>query len=62
MSRFVENRPEQCFAGLLGIGDEIIEVNGHLVRDFSQDAVYSLISASAVVLVKVLPFIARKDV
>ncbi|XP_053381041.1 uncharacterized protein LOC123551801 [Mercenaria mercenaria] len=62
VSRFVEKRPEQCFAGLLGVGDEILEVNGHLVRDLSQDAVYNLISASAVVLVKVFPFIARKDV
>lgn len=62
VSRFSATRPDSSFAGLLSIGDEIIEVNGHLVRDLSQDAVCSLISASPVIVMKVLPLIARKDV
>lgn len=62
MSRFSATRPENTFAGLLGVGDEIMEVNGHLVRDLNQDAVYNLISASPVIVMKVLPFVARKDV
>ncbi|XP_052789913.1 uncharacterized protein LOC128224199 isoform X2 [Mya arenaria] len=62
VSRFSTVRPERSFAGLLNVGDEILEVNGHPVRDLSQDAVYELISASPVIVMKVLPFIARTDV
>ncbi|KAL4219301.1 hypothetical protein ACF0H5_021880 [Mactra antiquata] len=62
ISRFSASRPEQCFGGLLGIGDEILEVNSHIVRDLSQDSVYNLISNSPVVVLKIFPFIARGDV
>jgi len=62
VSRFSATRPDINFAGLLCVGDEILEVNGHHVRDLNQEAVYNLISACPVLLMKVLPFIARKDV
>ncbi|KAH3791195.1 uncharacterized protein LOC127838814 [Dreissena polymorpha] len=62
VSRFSSTDRDRSFAGLLGVGDEILEVNGHPVSTLSKDEVYSLICASPIIVLKVFPFIARKDV
>ena len=62
ISRFADSQPEKVFGGLLSVGDEILEINGQFVRDLSQDDVYNIISASPIIVMKILPFIARKDV
>ena len=62
VSRFSKEGPDNMLAGLLGVGDEILEVNRHLVHDLSLDAVYKLMGASQTITLKIFPLIARKDI
>ena len=62
MSRFSTDNPEKLFAGILGIGDEILEINERSVTDLTLDQVYELMAASDRLTLKVFPLFARKDV
>ena len=61
MSRFSKEAPEKILTGLIGVGDEILEVNKHLVSGLSLEAVYKLMGASQTIMLKIFPLIARKD-
>lgn len=62
VSRFSEEADaDERFVGLLNIGDEILEVNGHAVSDASLDDVYDLM-VDQTLQVKILPLLSRKDI
>ncbi len=44
VSRLSDGLPSHWFAGLLSIGDEILEINGHPVPDLKLDDVYELMA------------------
>ncbi|XP_041370350.1 uncharacterized protein LOC121384160 isoform X1 [Gigantopelta aegis] len=62
VSRFTTENPEKLFAGILGVGDEILEVNEKPVKDLTLEQVYELMAASDKLILKVFPLFARKDV
>lgn len=62
VSRFSEEiDAEERFAGLINIGDEILDVNGHSVSNASLDDVYDLM-CDQTLEVKILPLLSRKDI
>ncbi|XP_061184107.1 uncharacterized protein LOC133192174 isoform X2 [Saccostrea echinata] len=62
VSRFSEEvDADERFAGLLNVGDEILEVNGHNISDASLDDVYDLMADQSLE-VKILPLLSRKDI
>ena len=52
---------EKVLAGLLGVGDEILEINNMAVQKLSLDTVYEVMAQSQLMLLKTLPFLARRD-
>ena len=61
MSRLGDGLPEHFFAGLLGIGDEILEINGLPLQKMALDDIYDLMGLHDKLTLKVLPFVSRKD-
>lgn len=62
VSRFSEEADaDERFAGLLNVGDEILEVNGFNISDASLDDVYDLM-VNQTLIVKILPLLSRKDI
>ena len=61
VSRLSDGLPESFFVGLLGVGDEIIEINGIPLKDLPLEDVYDLMKQSNVLVLKTLPYVARKD-
>ena len=62
VSRLSDGLPEHFFAGLLGLGDEILEINDLPVNTLDLNDVYDLMANSEQLMVKTLPFSARPDV
>ena len=63
MSRFSDDRDsKRDFAGLLDVGDEILEINGYITMDMTLDDVYDLLAQNQVIVMKVMPLLARKDI
>ncbi|KAI8518467.1 hypothetical protein Bbelb_044840 [Branchiostoma belcheri] len=62
VSRLSDGYPDKLFAGLLGLGDEILEINGVAVNTITLDDVYDLMAETKEKLVlRVLPLLARND-
>ncbi|CAH1271598.1 PARD6A [Branchiostoma lanceolatum] len=62
VSRLSDGYPDKLFAGLLGLGDEILEINGVPVNTITLDDVYDLMAETKEKLVlRVLPLLARND-
>ncbi|XP_071097524.1 uncharacterized protein [Haliotis cracherodii] len=61
VSRFTDDQ-QKLFAGILGVGDEILEVNDQSVQDKSLDDVYALMAETDKPIMKVFPIVARKEV
>ena len=61
ISRLSDALPEHFFAGLLSVGDEVLEVNGRRVANLPLEGVYDLMSHGEKVLLKILPYMARTD-
>ncbi|XP_077986938.1 uncharacterized protein LOC144441254 [Glandiceps talaboti] len=61
VSRMSDGYPEKMYAGLMGVGDEILAINGHSVQNKSMDGVYDLMADQDRLTLKILPLLARKD-
>ena len=62
MSRLSESLPASFFASLLGVGDEIIEVNQEEVHSLTLEQIHDIMATNNRLVLKTLPFVARKDV
>ena len=61
MSRLGDGLPDHFLAGLLAVGDEILEIEGKTVKELELEKVYELMAATTHTLeLKTLPFAARK--
>ena len=56
-----DSYPESFFAGLIAVGDEIIEVDNISTADLSLEQVYDLMARKDLLLIRLLPLLARKD-
>ncbi|CAH1787296.1 unnamed protein product [Owenia fusiformis] len=61
ISRMSDGHPEKLFAGLLGIGDEILEINNRTLQGGDLDIAYDIMAQHDTLTMKVLPFMARTD-
>ncbi|XP_050414655.1 uncharacterized protein KIAA1614 [Patella vulgata] len=61
VSRFSDVSLEKLFAGLMNVGDEILEINQRPVRDLSLDDAYELMAARNKLVLKVFPLSSRRD-
>ncbi|XP_070531928.1 dentin sialophosphoprotein-like [Ptychodera flava] len=61
ISRMSDGYPEKMYAGLMGIGDEILEINGNSVRNRSMDEVYDMMADQDKLMLKIIPLLSRKD-
>ncbi|XP_054724021.1 uncharacterized protein LOC129234147 [Uloborus diversus] len=61
VSRMRDQETQKHLAGLLDIGDEILEIDGHNVKNADIMEVNSLMSNRNTLLLTVLPYICRKD-
>jgi len=61
VSRLSDSLPERFFAGLIGLGDEILEINNVPLHSLTLDQVYDLMAEKNKLILKTLPFMARKD-
>ncbi|XP_074654731.1 uncharacterized protein LOC141908535 [Tubulanus polymorphus] len=59
ISRMSDGYPEKFFAGLLSIGDEILEINGKPAKKMSVDEIYDVMATNDTVMLKTLPLMSR---
>ncbi|XP_064650201.1 uncharacterized protein LOC135501806 [Lineus longissimus] len=62
ISRLTDAYPERFFAGLVGIGDEILEINSIKTRNMSLDDVYDVMASRETLLLKIIPLMSRQDI
>ena len=62
VSRLSDSLPANFFAGLINVGDEIIEINGTPMKKLSLEETYDLMARQDELRLKILPFMARRDV
>ncbi|XP_006816485.1 uncharacterized protein LOC102801825 [Saccoglossus kowalevskii] len=61
ISRMSDGYPEKMFAGLMGIGDEILEINGTSLVKKTLDDVYDAMADRDRLVLKIMPLLSRKD-
>ena len=61
MSRLSDSLPAHFFAGLISVGDEILELNGTAMKNISLEETYDLMAKQDRLRLKILPFMARRD-
>ncbi len=61
VSRFNDSAPTSVFSGLLGVGDEILEMNGRQVHNLAVSQIRDTMTSSDRLTLKTLPFLARKE-
>lgn len=61
VSRLSDSLPPHFFAGLLNVGDEIFEINGTSMKNISLEETYDLMAKQNQLLLKIMPFMARRD-
>lgn len=55
MERVGESTTENIYTGLLGVGDEILEVNGEIVAGLTLDQVTRLMTRDSKAKIRILP-------
>ena len=61
MSRLSDSVPAHLFAGLISVGDEILELNGTTMTNISLEETYDLMAKQDQLRLKIMPFMARRD-
>ncbi|XP_023930451.1 serine/arginine repetitive matrix protein 2 [Lingula anatina] len=61
ISRLSDGYPEKFFAGLLSVGDEILEVDTKPTKDLTLDDLYDFMATKKKLVLKTLPLLARTD-
>ena len=61
ISRLNEGPTKNLFAGLLSVGDEILEIDGIPTKRLSLEDVSTMIAESQKLVLKTLPYMARTD-
>ena len=61
VSRFADSMAQKFYSGLLSAGDELVAVNGEMVRERSVDYVYNLLAKLDTVVFTVMPIGSRPD-
>lgn len=61
MTRFSDGHPEKLFAGLLNVGDEILEINDSSVKNLSLDEVYNLMGSTNTMVLRTVPVWCREE-
>lgn len=62
MTRFHNDESHSAINGLLSVGDEILEINGHHVQGMQLNDVYELMAEKVVTVMTILPRLARNDI
>ncbi|XP_064616841.1 rho GTPase-activating protein syd-1-like [Liolophura sinensis] len=60
VTRFSDGHPEKLFAGLLNVGDEILEINDSSVKNLSLDEVYNLMGSTDTMVLRTVPVWCRE--
>lgn len=55
MERVGDSATENIYTGLLGVGDEILEVNGEIIAGLTLDQVTRLMTRDSKALIRILP-------
>ena len=62
VSRLSDSLPASFFASLMGVGDEILEINQQKVRNLAMEHIHNMIASNNRLILKTLPFLSRQDV
>ena len=60
VTRLGDGHPAKILAGLIGVGDEILEINGESLHNKPIDDVYDIMMDNNTLVLKVMPLMARK--
>ena len=59
VTRLGDGHPAKILAGLLGIGDEILEINGENVQKKPIDDVYDIMMDNDTLVLRIMPLMTR---
>ena len=60
VTRLGDGHPAKILAGLIGVGDEILEINAESLHNKPIDDVYDIMMDNNTLVLKVMPLTARK--
>ncbi len=60
VSRLSDSLPASFFASLLGVGDEILEINHQEIRTLAMEQIHDMMASNSRLILKTLPFLARR--